>query len=169
MYVLFFMSSSKQSPFLAASTWFLILGKIQDGDHCWWRHRPPVAPPPQDIPHLVEKIKGFPLKVKSSRKTATFWKTLRGGGSIHPNPPPLVALWGGSGLNLSVRPRVKFHVHQWHTDCEQNAYLYSRLTNFLILYFLRLTCYLVAQVQFYVLLVFLMKSCFNLAMPCGHR
>ena len=22
-----------------------ILGKIQDGDHCWWHHRPPVAPP----------------------------------------------------------------------------------------------------------------------------
>ena len=25
---------------------------------------------PQNIPHLVEKIKGFPLKVKSYRKTA---------------------------------------------------------------------------------------------------
>ena len=22
------------------------LGKIQDGDHCWLRHRPPAAPPP---------------------------------------------------------------------------------------------------------------------------
>ena len=27
-------------------TWFLILDKIQDGDHVWWRHRPPAAPPP---------------------------------------------------------------------------------------------------------------------------
>ena len=40
----------KNSPFLAVLTWFLILGKIQDGgqdgDHCWWRHRPPAAPPP---------------------------------------------------------------------------------------------------------------------------
>ena len=27
-------------------TWFLILGKIQDGDYCWWRHRPPAAPLP---------------------------------------------------------------------------------------------------------------------------
>ena len=35
----------KKSPFLAVLTWFLILGKVQDGaqdaDHCWWRHRPP--------------------------------------------------------------------------------------------------------------------------------
>ena len=35
----------KQLPFLAVFTWFLVLGKIQDGDHCWWRHRPPAAPP----------------------------------------------------------------------------------------------------------------------------
>ena len=26
--------------------WFLILDKIQDDDHVWWRHRPPAAPPP---------------------------------------------------------------------------------------------------------------------------
>ena len=43
----------KQLPFLAVSTWFLILGKIQDGsqdgDHCWWRHRSPAAPPPLKI------------------------------------------------------------------------------------------------------------------------
>ena len=36
----------KKKPFLAVLTWFLILGKIQDGDHCWWHHRPPAAPPP---------------------------------------------------------------------------------------------------------------------------
>ena len=40
----------KKLPFLAVLTWFLLLGKIQDGgqdgDHCWWRHRPPAAPPP---------------------------------------------------------------------------------------------------------------------------
>lgn len=31
----------KKSPFFAVLTWFLILSKIQDADHCWWRHRPP--------------------------------------------------------------------------------------------------------------------------------
>ena len=27
-------------------TLFLIVNKIQDGDHVWRRHRPPAAPPP---------------------------------------------------------------------------------------------------------------------------
>ena len=49
IYVLFFMSSTKKSPFLTVSTWLLVPGKIQDrrqdGDLCWWRHRPPAAPP----------------------------------------------------------------------------------------------------------------------------
>ena len=45
IYVLFFMSYTKKLPFLSILNCFLILGKIQDGDHCWWRHRPPAAPP----------------------------------------------------------------------------------------------------------------------------
>ena len=61
----------KKIPFLAVLTWFLILGKIQDGgqdgDHCWWRHRPPAAPPPLKLRHLV-----FPRKGKSFQNTATF-------------------------------------------------------------------------------------------------
>ena len=36
----------KKLPFVAVLTWFLILEKIQDGHHVWWRHRPPSAPPP---------------------------------------------------------------------------------------------------------------------------
>ena len=43
LFMLFYMSS-KKDLFIAVLTWFLILGKIQDGDHCWWRHRPPAAP-----------------------------------------------------------------------------------------------------------------------------
>ena len=57
----------KKLSFLAVLTLFPILGKIQDagqdGDH---------------IPHLVKKIKGFPLKVKSFQHTTTYPK-LRGG------------------------------------------------------------------------------------------
>ena len=51
----------KKLPFLAVLTRFLILDKIQDGgqdgDHVWWRHRPPAAPPPikyTAVPHLVQ-------------------------------------------------------------------------------------------------------------------
>ena len=40
----------KKWPFIGVLTWFLILGKIQNGgpngDHCWCRHRSPAAPPP---------------------------------------------------------------------------------------------------------------------------
>ena len=46
--VIFHVKHQKLS-FIAVLTWFPILGKIQDGgqngDHCWWRHRPPAAPP----------------------------------------------------------------------------------------------------------------------------
>ena len=48
-------------------------------------------------------------------------KILGGRGSIP-------RLYHGGGLNLRVRPRVKFQVHQWQPDCEQNVYLYSRVT-----------------------------------------
>ena len=39
---------------------------------------------PQNIPHLVEKIKGFPLKAKSFRHTATYQKLAGGGGPSTP-------------------------------------------------------------------------------------
>ena len=53
------------------------------------------------ISHFVKKIKGFPLKVKSFRNTATYQK-LRGG---VPSTPPF--LYHGGGMTLRVRPRVK--------------------------------------------------------------
>ena len=56
---------------------------------------------PQNIPHLVEKIKGFSLKVKSFQNTAAYQKHREG--SIHPLSP----LYHGRGMNLRVRPRVK--------------------------------------------------------------
>ena len=79
--------------FLAVLTWFLILGKIQDGDHCCWRHRPPAALPPRNIPLLVKKIKGLPLKVKSFRNTATYQKLWGGVPSTPPPPCTTVGVW----------------------------------------------------------------------------
>ena len=41
------MWSKKEITVLSGFTWFLIvLGKIQDGDHIWWCHSLPAAPPP---------------------------------------------------------------------------------------------------------------------------
>ena len=39
------------------------------------------------MPHLVKKIKGFPLKVKSYQNTATYQKL---GGVVESTPPPLL-------------------------------------------------------------------------------
>ena len=78
-----------QKKFLAVLTWFLIFGKIQDGDHCWLRHRPPAAP--TAIKYLVKKIKGFSIKVKSFQNTSTHQK-LRGGVSLTPPSPPRTAV-----------------------------------------------------------------------------
>ena len=33
----------KKIVFIAVLTWFLLLGKFQDGDNFWWGHRPPAA------------------------------------------------------------------------------------------------------------------------------
>ena len=46
LFMCYFTCQAQKLPFFAVLTWFLILGKIQVGDHCWWCHRPPAAPPP---------------------------------------------------------------------------------------------------------------------------
>ena len=48
---------------------------------------------PQNIPHLLKKMKGFPLKVKSFQNTATYQKLGKGFHRPLP-PPPLVPRWG---------------------------------------------------------------------------
>ena len=96
----------KKLPFIAMLSWFLILDKIQDGDHCWWRQRTLAAPPPTyNIPNLVEKIKGFPLQAKSFRNTATYQKLW---GGFRQSPVPL---YQGGGMNLRVHPKVNFWVY----------------------------------------------------------
>ena len=56
-----------------------------------------------NIRRLVKKIKGFPLKVKSFRNTATYLK-LRGG---VPSPPPPTLMYHGGGMTSRVRASVK--------------------------------------------------------------
>ena len=57
---------------------------------------------PQNIPHTVEKIEGFPLKAKSFQNTATYQK-LKGGLGVPLTHP----LYHRGGMTLSVHPRVK--------------------------------------------------------------
>ena len=105
IYVLFFHAKHKKKTFLAVLTWFPILGKIQDcgqdGDHCWWRHRPPAAPPPTKYTSSCEEDQRLSTKGKIVSKYCNISKT-QGRGSIHPPPP----LYHGGGMNLLVRPMV---------------------------------------------------------------
>ena len=93
----------KELPFVAVLTWFLLPGKIQDGDHCWWSHRPPESQPPLNISHLVKKIKGFPPKVKSFQNTATYQKLRGGVPSTLPPPPPTPCTTVGVWIWVYVR------------------------------------------------------------------
>ena len=77
--------------FLTVLSWFLILGTkskvaakmttiVGDVTGLLQQYHP------WNIPHLVKKIEGFPLKLKSFQKTATYQK-LRGGVSFTHLPP----------------------------------------------------------------------------------
>ena len=82
--------------------WFLVLEKMQDGYHVWWRYRPLAEPP---------RIK-YTSSCRELRSKAFYWRQNRNKGRIHqpqPQPPPprpIVPRWG-SGMTLRVRPRVK--------------------------------------------------------------
>ena len=91
----------KKTPFLAVLTWFLILGKIQDGDHCWWRHRPPAAPPPIKYTSSCREDQRLPTEGKIVSKYCNISKT-PARGSVH------LSLYHGGGMNLRVRPRVNY-------------------------------------------------------------
>ena len=58
---------------------------------------------PSNIPHLVTKIKGFPLKPIIVSKYCNIYNT-PGRDSIHPHLP----LYHGAGMNLRLRPRINY-------------------------------------------------------------
>ena len=69
----------QKSPFLAVLTWFLILGKIQEGDHCWWRSRHPAAPLPIKYTLSCQGDQRLSTEGKTFRNTAKNQKLLRWG------------------------------------------------------------------------------------------
>ena len=89
---------------LTVFTRFLILGKIQDGgqdgDHVWWRHRPPAAPPSIKYTSSCWEGKKLSTEGKIVSKYCIMSKTQGGEGSI--NPP----LYHHGGMTLRVRLRV---------------------------------------------------------------
>ena len=100
-YLCFFTCQAQKLPLIAILTWFLILDKIQDSDHCWWRHRPPAAPPPIKYTSSCSEDQMLSTEGKIVSKYCNISKT-RGRGSI--DPPS--NLYQGGCMNLRVRPRI---------------------------------------------------------------
>ena len=75
----------KKLPFLAVLTWFIILGKIQDGDYCWWRQKPPATPPPIKYTSSCYEDQRLSTKGKIVSKYCNILKT-PGRVSIHLPP-----------------------------------------------------------------------------------
>ena len=131
----------KTLPFLAVLSWFLLLGKIQDGGqdgyHCWWGHRPPAAPLPIKYTSPCWEEQRLSTKGKLVSKYCNKSKT-PGRGSIHPLPfPP--RLYHGRGMNLRVRPRVNNHESRtnknltwitWENQYSSSHWEYANLFTF---------------------------------------
>ena len=92
----------KKLPFIAVLTRFLIIGKIQDGGHCWRHHRLPAAPPPNKIYlFLLRRSKAFHWR----QNRFEILQHIKNAGEGFYQPP--LPLYHGGGMNLRVRPRVK--------------------------------------------------------------
>ena len=115
IYVLFYMSSTKKLQCIAVFSWFLILGKVQggvqDGDHCWWGHRPPAAPTP-----IKYTSSCWEDQRQNRFEIQPHLKNSGDGVPSNPPPPPPSPLYCGGGKTLRVRPRANW-----------NIYLYSSL------------------------------------------
>ena len=115
--------NKKKLPILAVFTWSLTLFKIQDGgqdgDHCWWRHRPPAAPPPIKYTSFFREDQWLSTEGKIVSKYCNISKTL-GRGSINPPPPPppciTVGVWPcayvwGLKKHTHTQQQEKIHTH----------------------------------------------------------
>ena len=90
----------------------LIFHKIhdgcQDGDHVWWRHRPPAATTNKIYLILLREDQGLSTEGKIVSKYCNVSKIQGGGGGCSINPPPL---YHGGGMTLRVCPRVNASFH----------------------------------------------------------
>ena len=102
LFMCYFTCQAQKLPFFAVLTWFLILGKIQVGDHWWWCHRPPASPPPIKYTSSCWADQTLSTEGKIASKYCYISKPL-GRGSINPPPP----LYHGGGMNLHVCQRFK--------------------------------------------------------------
>ena len=102
----------KKSPFLVVLPWFLSLGEIQDGDHCWWRHRPPAAPPLIKYSLSPREDQRLSTEGKIVSEYSNIPKPLRG---FHQPPPPPSTFTTLVGLCRRAPPMDNFKVFMSRT------------------------------------------------------
>ena len=114
---------------LSIFTWSLILLKIQDGgqdgDHFWWRHRPPAAPPPIKYTSFFGEDQWLSTEGKIFSKHCNISKTL-GRGSINPPSPPPQCITVGVWPCAYVREFKKKNTHttrKKHTHPQTEQYV----------------------------------------------
>ena len=96
---MFYFSSRAQKKISISRglTWFLILGKIQDGgqdgDYCWWRHRPPAAPLPIKYISSCREDQRLSTNGKIVSKYCNTSKTLGGGEGLSIPSRTTVGVW----------------------------------------------------------------------------
>ena len=92
--------------FYLNSIFYKIQDGCQDGDHVWWRHRPPAAPPPIKYTSSCREEQRLSTEGKIVLKYCHISKTLERG-SINPIPPlHSLHLHHDGGMTLRVCPRV---------------------------------------------------------------
>ena len=90
----------KKLLILTVFTWFLMLDKIQDGGHVWWRHRPSAAPPPLKYTSSCREGQRISAEGKIVSKYCNISKS-HGGGGVLMEPPPCTTV--GVWLRVYVR------------------------------------------------------------------
>ena len=105
VYLLFFMSSKKKSPFLVVLPWFLNLGEIQDGHHSWWRRRPSAAPPRIKYTLSCTEDQRLSTEVKIVSEYSNIPKPPAGFHLLPPSPCTTLV-----GLCMRVPPRVNIKI-----------------------------------------------------------
>ena len=102
------------------------------------------ATTPLNIPHLVKKIKSFPLKVKSFQNTATYQK-FRGGAPSNPPPPPPLCTTVGVWICVYVRGlMLKSFLLTWvvsRNDGLDKCEEWSRIPYLVMLSYVKRSCH----------------------------
>ena len=90
--------------YLISNCWKKSNYGVQEGNHVWWRHRPPAAPPPMKYPSSCREDQRLSTEGKIVSKYCNILKNSRGEGG-GPSTPPSLPLYHVGNTSLRVRPK----------------------------------------------------------------